>query len=108
MKAHRAANSSEQPPSPFASPLIRWALVLVPGLFLYFVPLGALSPNQQHLLAIFSSAILALIIRPAPMGVTLFLAVALTALTKTLPIERALAGFGSPIVWLIFCAFLLA
>jgi DASS family divalent anion:Na+ symporter len=108
MKAHRAANSSERPPSRFDSPLIRWASVLVPGLFLYFVPLGTLSPSQQHLLAIFATAILALIIRPAPMGVTLFLAVALTALTKTLPIERALAGFGSPIVWLIFCAFLFA
>ena len=93
---------------PLESPWFRWACVLVPGLLLYFLPLGGLAANQRHLLAIFCSAILGLVVRPAPMGVTLFLAVTLIALTGTLPLGRALAGFSSPIVWLIFSAFVFA
>jgi hypothetical protein len=54
----------------FDSPLVRWICVLAPGLLLYFVPLGELTPNQRHLLAIFAATILALVVRPAPMGVS--------------------------------------
>ena len=108
MKKHGVANDQERRLLPVGSTRFRWACVLVPGLLLYFIPLGTLTPNQQHLLAIFCSSILALVVRPAPMGVTLFLAVTLIALTGTLPIGRALSGFGSPIVWLIFSAFLFA
>jgi DASS family divalent anion:Na+ symporter len=92
----------------FDSPLVRWVCVLAPGLVLYFVPLGELTPNQRHLLAIFAATILALVVRPAPMGVSLLLAVTLIAVTGTLPLSRALSGFSSPTVWLIFSAFLFA
>jgi DASS family divalent anion:Na+ symporter len=92
----------------FDSPLVRWACVLAPGLLLYFVPLGELTPNQRHLLAIFVATILALVVRPAPMGVSLLLAVTLILVTGTLPLSRALSGFSGPTVWLIFSAFLIA
>lgn len=90
------------------STLLRWALVLVPGVTLYFAPVAGLAPNQRQLLGFFVATILALVIRPAPMGVTVFGSMTLIALTGTLPLAQALSGFSSPTVWLIFSAFLFA
>ena len=93
-----------------ASPLpwLRWAIVLVPGLLLYFVPITGLGAQQSHLLAIFAASIIALVAQPVPMGVTLVVAMVLLALTGTLPPVRVLSGFGNITVWLIFTAFLFA
>lgn len=87
---------------------MRWVCVLGPGVVLYFVPVLGLAASQRQLLAFFVATILALIIRPAPMGVTVFVSMTLIALTGTLPLAQALSGFASPTVWLIFSAFLFA
>lgn len=87
---------------------VRWALVIGPGLALYFTPIADLAPPQRQLLSIFVSTILALVMRPVPMGVSVFLAMTVIALTGTLSLAQTLSGFGSPIVWLIFSAFLFA
>ncbi len=79
-----------------------------PGIVLYFTPVAELASNQRQLLAIFVSTILALVVRPAPMGVVVLIAMTLIALTGTLPLSQALSGFSSPTVWLIFSAFLFA
>ena len=63
---------------------IRWACVLVPGLVLYFVPIEAFTPNQRHLLAFFTSTIIALVVRPIPMTVSVLVSMTLLALTGTL------------------------
>ena len=86
----------------------RWAGVLLPGLVVYFAPWGTVAPEQRHLVAFFVATILALVLRPAPMGVIVFLSMTLIALTGTLPLGVALSGFGSTTVWLIFSAFLFA
>lgn len=86
----------------------RWACVLIPGFLIYFTPLGDFTPTQRHLLAFFVATIIALATRPAPMGVVVFLSMTLIALTGTLPLDRALSGFSSTTVWLIFSAFLFA
>lgn len=88
--------------------LWRWAGVLVPGLIAYFLPWGTLTSEQRHLVAFFIATIIALVLRPAPMGVVIFLSMTLIALTGTLPLEVALSGFASGTVWLIFSAFLFA
>lgn len=90
------------------SSYVRWACVIAPGLALYFIPVEGLAPPQRHLLGFFVATILALVIRPAPMGVTVFVSMTLIALTGTLPLGQALSGFASPTVWLIFSAFLFA
>ena len=90
------------------SSYLRWGAALVPGAALYFVPIPGLAPGQRHLLAIFAATIVALVARPVPMGVSVFVAMTLTALTGTVPASRVLSGFSNQIVWLIFSAFLFA
>jgi divalent anion:Na+ symporter, DASS family len=88
--------------------LVRWVSVLLPGLALYFIPYAELTDSQRHLFAIFVATIIALVVRPAPMGVIVFLSMTLIALSQTLSLPEALAGFASTTVWLIFSAFLFA
>jgi divalent anion:Na+ symporter, DASS family len=87
---------------------IRWTCVLLPGLALYFAPIEELTPNQRHLLAFFTSTIVALVVRPLPMTVSVLVAMTLLALTGTLSPAEALSGFAMPTVWLIFSAFIFA
>jgi len=94
--------------TPTPIPWLRWAIVLVPGLLLYFVPIPGLTAPQSHLLAIFVASIIALVAQPIPMGVTLVLAMTILALTGTLTPVRVLSGFGNVTIWLIFTAFLFA
>jgi DASS family divalent anion:Na+ symporter len=93
-------------PSPI--PLRRWAVVVLPGVLLYFSPLPGLSADQRHLLAFFTAMIISFMARPVPMGVSVLVTMTLIALTHTLPSARIFAGFGDPVVWLVFSAFLFA
>ena len=86
----------------------RWAVVLVPGVALWFVPVLGLTADQRHLLAVFVATIVALVAHPVPMGVSAVTAMTVLALTKTLPPARVLAGFSNLTVWLVFSAFLFA
>src|SRR5260370_35636586 len=88
------------------SKLFRWIFVLVPGLLLYFLPLGGLTPTQRHLLAIFIATVVALLVQPVPMGVSTMVAITLLALTKTIAPNQIFSGYSNPTVWLIFTAFL--
>ena len=84
----------------------RWAVVLVPGVLLYFFTLPGLNTAQGRLFAIFAATIIALVAQPVRMGVSVLLAMTLLALTGTLTPARVLAGFGNVTVWLVFTAFL--
>jgi len=82
--------------------------VLGPGLILYVLPLPGLTPLQQHLLAIFTATVIALVAQPVPMGVAALIALTVLAITRTLSIQQVFSGFSNPTVWLIFTAFLFA
>ena len=86
----------------------RWAIVLVPALLLYFLPVPGLNPSQRHLLAIFVGTIVSLVAQPVVMGVSVLLAMTILVLTNTLPGTKVLSGFSNATVWLIFTAFLFA
>jgi DASS family divalent anion:Na+ symporter len=86
----------------------RWAIVLVPALLLYFLPVPGLNPGQRHLLAIFVGTIISLVAQPVVMGVSVLLAMTILVLTNTLPGTKVLSGFSNATVWLIFTAFLFA
>ena len=89
-----------------AVPWRRWAVVLIPGLLLYFLPVPLLNSQQRHLLAVFAATIVALVAQPVKMGVSVVLAMTLLALTGTLPPARVLSGFSNLTVWMVFVAFL--
>jgi DASS family divalent anion:Na+ symporter len=60
------------------------------------------------LFAIFVATIVGSIVRPIPGGAMVLLGVAALALTGTLPVDKALAGYGDPIVWLVLAAFFMS
>jgi divalent anion:Na+ symporter, DASS family len=88
--------------------LSRWLVVLVPGILLWTLPLGGLTPPQRHLLGVFVATILSLVAQPVPMGVSALTAMTFLAVTQTLAPARVLAGFSNLTVWLVFSAFLFA
>jgi divalent anion:Na+ symporter, DASS family len=87
---------------------LRWLLVLVPALFIFFLPLPGLNASQRHLLAIFAGTILALVAQPIPMGASVIVAMTTLVLSNTLPPAKVLSGFSNPTAWLVFTAFLFA
>jgi DASS family divalent anion:Na+ symporter len=86
----------------------RWMAVIVPGLLLFFLAPPGLAVGQSRLLGVFLSSIIALVARPIPMGASTLIAMAVLALTRSLPPEQILSGFSNLTVWLIFTAFLFA
>ncbi len=88
------------------SKLLRWVLVLVPGLLLYWLPVAGFTPAQRHLLAIFIATIISLVVQPVPMGVSTTAAITLLALTRSISPNQIFSGYSNPTVWLIFTAFL--
>lgn len=71
------------------------------------VPEG-MQPEGWHVLNIFVTTILALIIKPLPMGVTTLVAMTALILTNTIPLNAALSGFSSQPIWLMLIALFVA
>ncbi len=89
--------------------LARWAIVLFVCIGIWLIPPPAgITPKSWHLLAIFVATITGSIVRPVPGGAMVLIGVAALALTGTLPIEQALAGYADPIVWLVLAAFFMS
>lgn len=88
--------------------LWKWIAVILPGAAIYFVPIGGMTANQRHLLGIFVATIIGLVVRPVAMGLMAFLGMSTMAITRAIPANNILSGFGNQTVWLIFCAFIFA
>lgn len=58
--------------------------------------------------AIFAATIAAILTQPLPSGAVMLIALCVVIFTKTLPEAKALSGFASGTVWLIFCAYVLS
>lgn len=67
-----------------------------------------LSTQAWHMLAIFVSVICAILLQPLPSGAIMIIGLCVAIFTKTLPQSKALAGFSSGTVWLIFSAYVLS
>ncbi|WP_350342237.1 DASS family sodium-coupled anion symporter [Limosilactobacillus fermentum] len=61
-----------------------------------------------HMFALFVGTIIACITRPLPIGGVSILTFALTVLTGTLPMDKAILGFGNSSIWMIAMAFFIA
>jgi DASS family divalent anion:Na+ symporter len=93
---------------PTSSALGRWAIVFLPVVLLFLFPVSGLTPQQNHLLAVFAATIVALVAQPIPMGAVTLIAMTVLALTRTVPATKVFSGFANATVWLIFTAFLFA
>ncbi|MGB9178830.1 MAG: DASS family sodium-coupled anion symporter [Pyrinomonadaceae bacterium] len=88
---------------------IKWAIVLGSGLGVALIPVPqGITPESWRLLAIFVATIVGSIVRPVPGGAMVLLGVSALAITRTMTIEKALAGYGDPIVWLVLAAFFIS
>ena len=68
------------------SKLVRGLICVAVGLIIWLLPPpGDLEPVAMHLLGIFIATVLGLILQPMPQGAVVITAVAITAITKTLP-----------------------
>ncbi|NGX61275.1 MAG: putative malate transporter YflS [Chlamydiae bacterium] len=68
----------------------------------------AVEPNAWHLLAIFIATIVAIILKPLPIGAVAIISLSIATLTHTLSLEEALSGFHNPIAWLVVFAFFIS
>lgn len=76
-------------------------------LWFFLKPVG-LTSQAWHLLTIFICTIVAMISKVLPTGSLAIIAITTCTITSTLSLENTISSFGSRIVWLIVCAFILA
>jgi len=79
------------------------------GLFLWNCPVpDGLDVKTWHLFSIFVATIVAVIIKPLPMGAVSIVAASVCLCTKTLTLPQTLNSFSSQVVWLVVFAFFIA
>lgn len=89
----------------------KFIVPVIVGLIIWFAtPLRpvAISVAGWHMFALFVATIIACITQPLPIGAVSIIAFALVVLTKTVPMEKAIVGFGNASIWLIAMAFFIA
>ncbi|KRL00573.1 anion permease [Liquorilactobacillus capillatus] len=89
----------------------KFLIPLLTGLILWFAtPLRpeTLSVAAWHMFALFVATIIGCITQPLPIGAVAIIAFTLTTLTKTVPIDKAITGFGNGSIWLIAMAFFIS
>lgn len=89
--------------------LLFFVFVLLVGLGIWFSPHpSTIDLRAWHLFALFFSTILAIILKPLPIGALVIISLSLATLTNTLSLNETLAGFQSPISWLVVLAFFIS
>lgn len=103
--------------------LPKWARLAIPvavGALIWFAPhpagLGEFAAEgfegdgsqAWQLLAIFVATILAIILKPLPMGAVCVVGMTVIAVTETLSVGDTLSGFGNTTIWLIVMAFFIS
>lgn len=84
-------------------------LCVLAGLGVYFLPQPeGLSPQAWQLLAIFTGTILAVIIKPIPLGATAMISLTLLTVSSTLSFKEAFSAYANPTIWLVLIAFFIA
>jgi len=79
------------------------------GLILWVLPEPNGVPEKGwDLFAIFVATMLAVILKPLPMGVIAIFSLTITVVTNTLTFAEAFSGFSNDVVWLVVFAFFVA
>ncbi|MEQ1921126.1 MAG: DASS family sodium-coupled anion symporter [Pyrinomonadaceae bacterium] len=89
--------------------LVKWLIVIGCGVGIAIIPPPeGVTREAWTLLAIFIATIVGSIVQPLTGSAMVLLGVVALALTRTVPIERALAGFADKYVWLVLAAFFIS
>ncbi len=89
--------------------MLRWAAPVLVLALIWLAPAPeGLKPEAWHMFAIFAATIAGILSSPIPSGAVMFVALALTYFTGTLPLGDVLKGFSSATVWMIFSAYVLS
>ncbi len=89
--------------------LLRWGIVFACAfLVLMFPRPQGVEPAGWRLLAIFVGTVTGMLLQPLPIGAMALLGVTLAILTRCVGVPQALAAYGTPVMWIIAAAFLLA
>src|SRR5688572_11436581 len=87
----------------------KWAAVLgTAALLVVIPPPDGVTPAAWHILAVFASTMVGLVLQPIPGGAIVFLGVCAVAVTGLATMPQALAGYGDPVVWLVLAAFFIS
>jgi len=106
LPAHSTPHHHPHTHSVHFMPLMICAALGVAGWFIS-APQG-MSEEGWHLLIIFVITILALIIKPLPMGAVAMISIVVGILTQTITTKQAFAGFSNEVVWLVVFALFIA
>ncbi|MEQ1604440.1 MAG: DASS family sodium-coupled anion symporter [Pyrinomonadaceae bacterium] len=89
--------------------LVKWLIVLACGIGIAVIPPpDGVTREAWMLFAIFIATIVGSIVQPLTGSAMVLLGIVALALTRVLPIERALAGFADKYVWLVLAAFFIS
>ncbi|MBS0287297.1 MAG: anion permease [Proteobacteria bacterium] len=106
---HPAKDHKQSPQDEHSLNIIPLLICVALGLAGWFCPAPeGMSLQGWHLLNIFVVTILALIIKPLPMGAVAMISVVVAVLTKTITMKQAFGGFSSDVVWLVVFALFIA
>lgn len=79
------------------------------GALIWFGPRPeGISPQGWHMLAVFVSTILGIVLKAMPMGALSILAIGIVSTTGTVELTKALSGFSAKAIWLAVAAFFIA
>ncbi len=85
-----------------------FSVFLLGGILWHIPHPEALTDRAWHLFIVFFMTLSCVILRPVPMSVTALTAIAVCTLSGIMPLSNALDSYSTPVVWLVFCAFLIA
>lgn len=89
--------------------LLRMLCPILTLLLIWMLPVPeGLEPKAWQMFAIFAATIVGILSQPLPSGALMLIALCVAIFTNTLTTEKALSGFASGTVWLIFCAYILS
>lgn len=89
--------------------LVKLGCAVLIGLIIWFCPKPQdLAPEGWKIFAIFTATVVAIILRPLPMGAVSVLALTFAIVVKGVTLSTACSGFGNEVVWLVVFAFFIA
>ena len=90
-------------------PIVKWLITIGVGVLIFMMPRPeSVTVEAWTLLAIFIATIVGSIVQPLSGSAMVLLGVVALALTRAVPIEKALSGYADKFVWLVLAAFFIS